>query len=86
MCVLCVQATYNETIVHSTMCRVADATGPVLEVSNTGLEDAGVYQCFITNSAGFDSSTALVEVQSESVHGVYHTCVCGRELDHRLKS
>ncbi len=55
--------------------RLPDATGPVLEVPNTVLEDAGVYQCFITNSAGFDSSAALVDVQSEWVYTVCTCCI-----------
>lgn len=42
--------------------KLSSETGPSLEVADAVLGDSGAYQCFLSNSAGFDSSTALVEV------------------------
>ena len=47
-------------------------TGPELSVANAVEEDSGVYQCFVYNPAGNDSSAAVVRVLSELICGVWY--------------
>ena len=47
--------------------------GPELSVPNAVEEDSGVYQCFAYNTAGNNSSVAVVRVLSELICGLWCT-------------